>query len=115
MSDAAEARFADAVSRWPKEDMLAWCEDNNHRHFSREIERWYYVEDVQLPGGWTREIKTIDGMDATAARKLIRNELQDYAGWPEDKLKRYRSWLRSCIRRGMTEERYASISQGWIL
>ena len=115
MTDAAEARFAEAGVRWPKEDMLAWCEDVNARSFTREMERWYYVQAVQLPGGWSNEIKTIEGIDASDARKLIRGELHDYAGWPEVKMSRYRSWLRSCIRDGMTAARYAQISQGGLL
>ncbi len=115
MSDAAETRFSDAPCRWPREDMLAWCEDNNMRAFSREMERWYFVEAIKLPSGWTHEIKTLDGIDATAARKLIRGELQDYAGWPEAKMDRYRAWLRSCIKRGMTDARYAQIFQGGML
>lgn len=115
MTDAAEARFSDAASRWPKEDMLAWCENNNMLGCFREIERWFFVEDIQLPSGWVREIKALEGVDATALRKLIRGELKDYAGWTEEKMNRYRSWLRSLIRRGMTEDRYAQVSQRGLL
>ena len=48
MSDAADAWLATG-SRWSWDDMLAWCEDNNSRPFSREMERWYYVETIDGP------------------------------------------------------------------
>ncbi|CDO34061.1 hypothetical protein [Novosphingobium sp. KN65.2] len=115
MSDAADDWLANAPGRWPFEDMLAWCENNNSLPVSREMERWYYVDTVDLPTGRTNEIKVLEGVDAAAARKLTRGELGDFAGWPEERMKGYRSWLRSCIRRGVTNARYAQMTQGGLL
>ena len=109
MTDTADARLAG--TRWSFDDMRAWCEDNNYRTFSREMERWYYVETID----GAHQIQTIEGVDASAARKLIRGELGDFAGWTEERTAGYRSWLRSHIRRGMTNERYADLMQGGLL
>lgn len=110
MTDAADAWLAG--SRWPFEDMQAWCEDNNARPFSREMERWYFVETIDGPNGHGHQIQVLEGVDASAARMLIRGELSTYAGWTEERMQGYRSWLRATIRRGMTAERYATLMQG---
>ena len=115
MSNGADAWLADAPTRWPFDAMLAWCEDNNSRPATRELERWYYVEAVDLPTGRQNEIRVIEGVDATAARKVIRGEFQPYAGWDEKRTQGYVSWLRGHIRRGMTSERYGSLTQGGLL
>lgn len=113
MTEAADARLAG--SRWSFDDMRAWCEDNNYRPFSREMERWYYVETVDGPNGHGNQIQTLEGTDADAARKLLKGELGDFAGWTEERSDRYRSWLRSHIRRGLTNERYTTLMQGGLL
>lgn len=114
MSDAADAWLATG-SRWPFEDMLAWCEDNNARPFSREMGRWYFVETIDGPNGHGNQIQVLEGVDADAARKLIRGELGDFTAWTEERTRGYRSWLRSHIRRGMTSERFHSLMQGGLL
>lgn len=109
MTGTADAWLAG--SRWSFDDMRAWCEDNNSRPFSREMERWYYVETIDGPQGNGHQIQVLEGVDASAARALIRGELADYIGWAEERMAGYRSWLRANIRRGMTSERYASLMQ----
>ncbi|MAC56921.1 MAG: hypothetical protein CMH85_01285 [Novosphingobium sp.] len=96
------------------ERLQLWCDENNQRPMFRDMGRWFYVDTIKDPSGSgpdRNEIRALEGPDGLNARKLIRGQLQDFNGWSERRMDGYRAWLRSCLRRGMTPDRYAELQQ----
>lgn len=102
------------AARWSYDEMRAYCGENNALKLFRELGRWYYVDTIDHPakeGEKINEFRYLEGPDAEAARKLIRGKLQDFVGWDQQRMDGYRAWLRSCIRRGMSDEQHAALRQ----
>ncbi|MBB4859647.1 hypothetical protein HNO88_002976 [Novosphingobium chloroacetimidivorans] len=114
LADPADRMAVEPAPLWTFDEMRAWCQRQNDSPMFAEMEHWYFVDTVSVPADPDRksnQITHLEGVDATNARKLIRGRLDDFNGWDEQRMDKYRSWLRSRIRRGMTDERLGRINQ----
>ena len=114
LADPIDRMAAERSPVWTFDEMRAWCQQQNDSPMFAEMERWYYVESIATPADPDRksnQITHLEGVDATNARKLIRGHLDDFHGWDAQRMDKYRFWLRSRVRRGMTDERLGRVDQ----
>jgi hypothetical protein len=81
------------------ESLRAWCDENNRKKLTERMGRWYFV--VKVDG--VEKVDTLDGADGANVHKLLNGVLEDFAGWPANRMEGYRRWLWDCAQAGLVE------------